>query len=99
MKWSVDENKCIGACANALGINLLIFEKHANKYISITQCHHLFVREVIVPLHYIYIFNLTHQKKSNNLDAHSDTIPVLLTSNIGRITKQQFNPKWLSAGM
>ena len=58
---------CIGACANALGVNLLIFQKFP-KYVSMSSflCERGYSSPIYLYLH----FYASKKKISNNLDAH-----------------------------
>ena len=58
---------CIGACANALGVNLLIFQKYP-KYVSMTTF--LCERGYSSPIYLYLQFYASKKKNSNNLDAH-----------------------------
>ena len=58
---------CIGACANALGVNLLIFQKFP-RYVSMSTF--LCERGYSSPICLYLQFYASKKKNSNNLDAH-----------------------------
>ena len=58
---------CIGACANALGINLLIFERHAK---NVSMSPFICARGYSSPVYLYLQFSPSKKKNSNNLDAH-----------------------------